>query len=102
MHEIVVTSAPLEERGQLTKTVDDLSREVTELSPSTITDGEWDLLYSVHGQEAELYRTKEDPGHMNNLISQHRDIAERLHAQFYAWLEEIGTAEKYLAPRREL
>ncbi len=50
IHNFIVTSAPFEEVGQLSKTVDDAAREVMEISPSTITDGEWDFLFGVQGQ----------------------------------------------------
>jgi arylsulfatase A-like enzyme len=102
VHEFTVTSAPFEEKGDRTKTVDDHARKVAEISPSTITDGKWDLLYAVHGQPVELYDNEKDPDHEHNLIEEHTDIAQRLHAQFASWLEEIDTPEHYLAPRREL
>jgi arylsulfatase A-like enzyme len=102
IHDLLVTSAPLEEAGKLTKTVDDQAREVFELSPASITNGEWDLLYSVHGQEIELYRTQDDPGHQNNLIAKEPVVAADLHRAYYTWLESINTNEKYLAPRKNL
>ncbi len=89
IHDLLVTSAPLEEAGQLTKTVDDKAREVYELSPASITNGEWDLLYSVHGQPVELFRTREDPGHRENLINQSPKAAADLHRQYIAWLESL-------------
>lgn len=102
IHDLLVTSAPLEEAGQLTKTVDDKAREVVELSPASITNGEWDFLYSVQGQKMELYRTREDPGHQNNLIENELAVAADLHHQYYSWLESIGTNEMHLAPRKKL
>jgi arylsulfatase A-like enzyme len=101
-HDFVVTSAPFDAVGDLSKTVDDKGRETIEISPSTITDGTWDLLYAVHGAEIELYRTVEDPGHMKNVFGENRGIAEALHRKFVAWLEKRGTANKFLDPRREL
>ncbi|MEZ4660315.1 MAG: sulfatase [Caldilineaceae bacterium] len=99
---IAVTSAPFEELGGLSKTVDDRAREVLEASPSTITNGEWDLLYGVHGDPVELYRTRADPQHRHNRIETYGSVAEQLHAQFVAWLEAAGTAPEILAPRRRL
>ena len=102
IHDFVVTSAPFEEIGQMSKTVDDTAREVFEVSPSTITDGKWDLLFGVQGQPVELYRTKDDPGHQKNLYQEFPEVAEELHKKFVAWLEEIGTSSKYLDPRRNI
>lgn len=102
IHDFVITSAPFEEIGQMSKTVDDTAREVIEVSPSTITDGEWDLLYSVQNQPVELYRTKDDPGHQKNLYQEFPKVAEELHKKFVAWLEKMGTPSKYLDPRRNM
>ena len=102
VHDLVISSAPLEEVGQLSKTVDDEAREVVEVSPSTISDGEWDLLYAVAGQRVELYRRNEDPGHCHDVADQHPDIVRALHARFVAWLEAQDTPDAHLAPRRAL
>lgn len=101
-HDFIVTSAPFEEIGNVSKTVDDLGRETIEISPSTITDGTWDLLYAVHNAPVELYRTVEDPGHQRNVLAEGRQAAESLHARFANWLEQMGTQDKHLEPRRQL
>ena len=102
IHDIVVTTAPFEELGQLSKTVDDKKRTVKEVSPSTITDGEWDLLYSVEGQRIELYRTHEDCEHQQNVADQHPEVVQRLHAQFVDLLKAADTPEGHLNPRLQL
>ncbi|MEW5720449.1 MAG: sulfatase/phosphatase domain-containing protein, partial [Chloroflexota bacterium] len=101
-HDLVVTSAPFEEVGNVSKTVDDQGRETVEISPSTITDGTWDLLYATQDAPVELYRTVEDPTHKQNVFSRHRDAAATLHAKFVNWLERTGTKDKFLKPRRKL
>lgn len=102
LHDIVVSSAPLEEVGTLSKTVDDQAREIVEVSPSTISDGEWDLLYAVSGQKVELYRRNEDPQHKKNVAAQHPEVVRELHARFVAWLQVQETPERHLEPRRSL
>jgi len=101
-HPLVVTSAPFEEAGRVSKTVDDIGREAVETSPSTITDGEWDFLYAVEGDPVELYRSLEDPAHAHDLSSACRDVVEALHGRFVAWLEHTGTSEHALEARRRL
>ena len=101
-HDFLVTSAPLEALGATTRTVDDRERELLELSPSTITDGEWDLLYSVEGETVELYRSEEDPGHENDVADERSDIVESLHANFSKWLADVGASEDLLEPRMRL
>lgn len=103
VHDFVVTSASLlETKGVLTRAVDDAVREVQEVSPSSITNGEWDLLYAMQGEPVELYRTVEDPGHERNLIEEHRDIAETLRRDFVSWLDRVGTAPELLEARQRL
>jgi arylsulfatase A-like enzyme len=99
--EIAITTAPFEEPGDVTKTVDDRGREIIETSPSSITDGVWDLLYSEEGGPVELYRT-EDYGHTHNLYAEHPEAARRLHLQFVAWLARHGAPERIMAKRRNL
>lgn len=94
---------------------------------STITDGEWTLIYSgspdspvtSHGTRAvdsierdtsaaegvpapQLYHLPSDPAQEQDVCAQHRDAAERLHAAHVAMLEEIGMREEYLQYRRQL
>jgi arylsulfatase A-like enzyme len=102
LHDIIVTSAPLEELGAISKTVDDLRRETVEISPSTITDGEWDLLYAVQGEPVELYHNEIDPKHGRNVFDEYRHIAENLHCRFVSFLENCDTPENSLRLRRAL
>ena len=102
IHDLIVTSAPFEEVGELSKTVDGQDRVVIEVSPSSITDGEWDLLYGVEGQRVELYRSKEDVGHQRDLSDTYPDVVEKLHSQYVNWLNAIETPARYLDPRGQL
>ena len=102
IHDLVVTSAPFEEVGELSRTVDGQDRVVIEVSPSSITDGEWDLLYGVEGQRVELYRSKEDVGHQRDLSDTYPDVVEKLHSQYVNWLNAIETPARYLDPRGQL
>ncbi len=99
IHELVVSSAPFEEVGELSKTVDGQNRVVVETSPSSISDGEWDLLYGAEGQKVELYRCKEDSGHQHDLSETYPEIVASLHGRFLQWLRSIDTPERYLTPR---
>ncbi len=100
VHDLVVSSAPFEEVGELSKTVDGQNRVVVEISPSSITDGEWDLLYAVEGQKVELYRSRTDPGHQHDLSATYPDVVAKLHAQYVQWLIAADTPERFLEPRR--
>ncbi len=102
LHDIVVSSAPFEEVGELSRTVDGQNRVVVQVSPSSITDGEWDLLYGVEGQAVELYRAKEDPGHRHDLSAAQPAVVARLHGQYVDWLRSIDTPARFLEPRLQL
>ena len=102
IHDLIVTSAPFEEVGELSKTVDGQDRVVIEVSPSSITDGEWDLLYGVEGQRVELYRSKEDVGHQRDLSNTYPDVVEALHSLYVKWLNAIETPARWLEPRGQL
>jgi hypothetical protein len=82
--------------------VDDLARGVVEPLPSTITDGEWSLIYAIEGAPVELYHTAVDSGQTENVFSGNETIARGLHAGFVGFLEEVGTDESRIAPRRHL
>ncbi len=102
IHDLVVTSAPFEEVGELSRTVDGQNRVVVEVSPSSISDGEWDLLYAVEGQPVELYNAADDPGHQHDVSAENPAAVAELHARYVQWLESVDTPERYLAPRRKL
>ncbi len=102
IHDLVVTSAPFEEVGEMSKTVDRQNRVVIEISPSLITDGEWDLLYAVDGQRVELYRSKEDIGHLYDVSGIYPEVVEQLRGRYVRWLKTIEAPERFLLPRLRL
>ena len=102
IHDLIVTSAPFEEVGELSKTVDGQNRVVVEISPSSITDGEWDLIYGVEGQRVELYHAGDDPGHHNDVSGEYSEVVEQLHGRYAEWLRTIDAPEHFLAQRMRL
>ncbi len=99
IHDFVVTSGSLESVGVIQKIVDDQPRKVVELSPSTITTEDWDMLYSVTGEPVELYDAKKDPNHTTNLSKDNPGSIEKIHDGYIHWLKEIGTPDDRLATR---
>ena len=102
LHNVIISSHPLHALGEVTRAVDGVVRRVRNLSPSTIFDGEWTLVYSSQGGHIELYHTKLDPGQRRNLLRQHRSKATQLHAKYLGELEALGTPERLLESRRSL
>ena len=83
----------------MSKTVDGQNRVVVEISPSSITDGEWDLLYAVEAQRVELYRAKEDRGHDSDVSEACPEVVAELHNRYVKWLRSIDAPERFLAQR---
>lgn len=102
IHNFVVTSGSLETVGVIQKIVDDQPRQVVELSPSTITTGGWDLLYSVKGEPVELYNAQTDPKHTMNLAEENKEIVKAIHKGYVQWLQDQDTPGNRLASRLEL
>jgi arylsulfatase A-like enzyme len=102
LHDFVVTSWPLYSLGQKTRAVDHLGREIKEISPSTITTENWTLLYATEDYPVELYNIERDPNQCQNVSHENREVAKDLHHKFIQFLEQAGTSERYLAPRRRL
>lgn len=102
LHDIVISSWPLYNVGDVTRAVDAFERQLRENFASTIFDGEWTLVYSVHGEAVELYHTAADPQQKKNLFRQNRRKAEELHRKFLAAIEAQGTEERLLKPRTRL
>jgi len=49
-----------------------------------------------------LYDLRSDPQQKRNLYRKEPAVARRLHGEFIRQLEELGTDESLIAPRREL
>ena len=67
---------------------------------ATITDGRWTLIHAGALASAELYDIDEDPAQLHDVRAEHPDVVERLHGQYIAYLEALGTEESKLRLRR--
>lgn len=102
VHDLVITSGALETIGVIQKIVDDQPRKIVEISPSTITTEDWEMLYSASGEPVELYDARNDPGHTRNLAEEKKEIVVQLHQMYVKWLKEMKTPEDRLVSRLEL
>ncbi len=76
-----------------------LSTEPDSLVYSTITDGEWTLVDGGSRAHWELYHLPSDPSQAANLAAEQPATAQRLHDEYIAFLQRIGTADAKLALR---
>jgi arylsulfatase A-like enzyme len=102
IRDVSVTSWPLYNPGQRVRVVDDMERGVAEPLPTAIRDEEWTLMCGSQGQEVALYWTATDPGQLHSVLEGNEAKARELHAALIQFLEEVGTVDGLLAPRREL
>jgi arylsulfatase A-like enzyme len=100
LHDLIITSWTLYTPGETIRVVDDWERIVTESMPSTITDGDWTLLYATKGEPVELYERVSDPWLEKNVFDDHEAVARDLHTRFLRFLEKVGTSEARLKLRQ--
>jgi arylsulfatase A-like enzyme len=100
--EFVVSTMPLYNPGEGTRVVDNFDRRVEEFLPATITTNKWSLLYTREGAPVELYDLESDLKQEEDVSSDNGDVVEKLHGDYVKLLEELGTEERLLAPRRKL
>ena len=102
LHDFAVSSWQIEENSELMRIVDDVARGAVQTMPSTITDGEWTLVYAKAGALVELYHNFSDPKQENNVVGENEKVAHDLHSKFVSFLESTHTKEGIIGPRRNL
>jgi len=71
------------------------------VSKMTVTSDTWTLIFG--GQDAaELYEIAKDPAQRHDVISDHQDVARRLHSAFVTFLEDVGARDEVIDGQREL
>ena len=99
---LIISSWPLYlAEGEIVTAVDSKARRIADYMPLTVTTRERSLILGGPNDEPEFYDLACDPGEQNNAWSALGDEGEALCERALAHLEEIGTPEEYLAPRRE-
>ena len=100
--EYVVSSIPFANPGDPVHSVDNLLRPLSDHPVTTITSGEWSLLYSPQDGRSELYNLKSDPNQMNNVIQEKTDDARAIHQLLVQFMRETTVPDRLLKPRLEL
>jgi arylsulfatase A-like enzyme len=98
----VVSSWPLYlAEGEIVTAIDSKARRIANYMPITVTTRERSLILGGPDDEPELYDLREDPIERSNVWKDLRAEGETMCGQALSFLEEIGTPETYIAPRRE-
>ena len=100
--DFTLSTMELRNPGETSRIVDDAARLVTEYTPATLTTDLRSLLLAPASNAHELYDRARDPRQQRNVAADHPEVIRRLHADYVAFLEALGTEERLLGPRREL
>ena len=100
--EYVVSSIPFANPGDPIHSVDNLLRPLVDHPVTTITSGEWSLLYSPQEGASELYNLTSDPSQLQNVIGTHKDVAGEIHQLLVKFMRETNVPERLMEPRLEL
>jgi arylsulfatase A-like enzyme len=98
----VVSSWPLYmAEGEIITAVDSKARKVVSYMPLTVTTPDRTVILGGPDDEPELYDLTTDPGEQNNVWSERADEGAALARAAISSLEDLGTPEEYLSPRRK-
>ena len=100
--EFVISTIPFANPGDRVSSVDNVSRPLTAGLVTTVTAGEWSLLFSVEPGQSELYHLPSDPHQGNNMIHQKPDVARDLHQCLLGFMRENKVASSLIRPREDL
>jgi arylsulfatase A-like enzyme len=98
----VISSQPFINKGDADQLVDHIKRKSICTSMSTITSGDWTLLYDPEPGGSELYNVKSDPLETKNVIRHHPDVAKELHKLLVKFMAETKVPRRLVEPRLEL
>ena len=100
--EYVVSSLPFANPGDPVLSVDNFLRDLQVPPITTVTSGEWSLLYSPEAGVSQLYNLNNDPHQLENVIESHMDVAGDIHRLLLEFMRETEVPARLLQPRLEL
>ncbi len=100
--EFVISSLPFANPGDPVQSVDNFLRDLKDFPVTTVTAGDWSLLYSPEPGVSQLYNLNTDPHQLDNVIERHLDLAGELHKLLVEFMRETEVPERLLKPRLEL
>ena len=100
--EFVVSSIPFANPGDPVNAVDNFLRTLAEHPVTTVTAGEWSLLYCPEVGYSQLYNLATDPAQEHNLIETNPTEARELHRLLVQFMRETKVPNRLLKPRLKL
>ena len=98
----VVSSIPFANPGDGVQSVDNFLRDLKDPPVTTVTAGQWSLLYSPAPGVSQLYNLASDPRQLDNVIDRHADVARDVHRLLVEFMRETRVPDRLLGPRLEL
>ena len=99
--EFTVSTIPFANPGDEVRSVDSIRRNLVNSQVTTITAGDWSLLYSMDEGMSELYNLANDPAQENNIISENFEVAKEVHQYLLKFMRDTGVSDHLLKPRQE-
>ena len=93
---------PFANPGDPVRSVDNFLRDLKDPPVTTVTAGQWSLLYSPEPGVSQLYDLGADPRQFDNVIESHMDIAGEMHRLLVEFMRENEVPQRLLQPRLEL
>ena len=100
--EFVVSTIPFANPGDPVRSVDNIRRQLGASPVTTVTAGDWSLLYSMDEGMSELYELSTDPRQQRDLIHDRPEVAKELHGLLVKFMRETGVPHGLLNPRLEI
>jgi arylsulfatase A-like enzyme len=97
-----ITTLPFANAGQFVWAVDNVSRKLGAPPVTTITAGDYALLYSPMPGRSELYNLRNDPRQQVNLIDKEGTVAKDIHQLLVSFMQETGVADPVARTRMQL
>jgi arylsulfatase A-like enzyme len=100
--EYTISSIPFADPGDPVRSVDNFLRLLKSPTVTTVTGGDYSLLYSPVEGRSELYDLSRDPAQEKNIISDQPEAALELHQRLVEFMRRTKVAEYLLKSRLEL
>ena len=84
------------------RSVDNFLRMLKAPTVTTITSGNYSLLFSPDAGQSKLYDLSQDPGQEKNIISDQPEVGKELHQYLIKFMRDTNVAEYLLKPRLKL
>ena len=99
--EFVVSGRPFANPGARVRHVDNWLRWAKVHSVSTVTAGDWSLLYAPEAGKSELYNLATDPQQEHNVVNDREDVARDIHQYLRKFMADTNLSDQLKGPRQE-